>query len=41
MECARFADDLVILVDPHPRQQWIRQAVEKRFREELANCRWR
>ena len=27
---------LVILVDWHPRQQWLRQAVEKRLREELA-----
>ena len=35
-EYARFADDLVILVDSHPRQQWLRQAVEKRLREELA-----
>jgi RNA-directed DNA polymerase len=26
----------VILVDSHPRQQWLRQAVEKRLREELA-----
>jgi RNA-directed DNA polymerase len=36
VEYARFADDLVILVDPQPRQQWLRQAVEKRLREELA-----
>jgi RNA-directed DNA polymerase len=35
VEYARFADDLVILVDSHPRQQWLRQAVEKRLREEL------
>jgi RNA-directed DNA polymerase len=33
---ARFADDLVILVDSHPRQRWLRQAVEKRLRVELA-----
>ena len=32
----RIADDLVILVDSHPRQQWLRGAVEKRLREELA-----
>jgi RNA-directed DNA polymerase len=31
-----FADDLVILMDSHPRQQWLRQAVERRLREELA-----
>ncbi len=36
IEYARFADDMVILVDSHPRQQWLRQAVEKRLREELA-----
>jgi RNA-directed DNA polymerase len=36
VEYARFADDLVILVDGQPRQQWLRQAVEKRLREELA-----
>lgn len=36
VEYARFADDLVILVDSHSRQQWLRQAVEKRLREELA-----
>jgi RNA-directed DNA polymerase len=36
VEYARFADDLVILVDPWPRQQWLRQAVERRLREELA-----
>jgi RNA-directed DNA polymerase len=36
VEYARFADDLVILVDSHARQQWLRQAVERRLREELA-----
>src|SRR5450755_1589952 len=36
VEYARFADDLVILVDSQPRQQRLRQAVEKRLREELA-----
>src|SRR5215208_5136713 len=36
VEYARFADDLVILVDSHARRQWLRQAVEKRLREELA-----
>src|SRR5215468_3848878 len=36
VEYARFTDDLVILVDSHPRQQWLRQAVEKRLRDELA-----
>ena len=36
IEYARFADDLVVLLDPHPRQQWLRNAVERRLREELA-----
>src|SRR6516165_3955095 len=36
VEYARFADDMVILVDSHARQQWLRQAIEKRLREELA-----
>lgn len=36
VEYARFADDLVILVDGHPRQCWLRAAVERRLREELA-----
>jgi RNA-directed DNA polymerase len=36
VEYARFADDMVILVSSHRRQQWLRQAVEKRMREELA-----
>jgi len=36
VEYARFADDLVILVDSHPRQEGLRKAVEKRLREELA-----
>jgi RNA-directed DNA polymerase len=36
VEYARFADDLVVLVDAHPRQRWLRTAVEQRLREELA-----
>ena len=36
MEYARFADDLVVLVDVHPRQRWLRGALEKRLREEFA-----
>src|SRR6516165_8463627 len=36
VEYARFADDLVILVDGHSLQAWLRRAVEKRLREELA-----
>jgi RNA-directed DNA polymerase len=29
-------DDLVILIDAHPRHDWLIGAVEKRVREELA-----
>jgi RNA-directed DNA polymerase len=36
IEYARYADDLVILVDSHPRHDWLTKAVEKRLREELA-----
>ena len=36
VEYARFADDLVVLVDAHPRQRWLCTAVEQRLREELA-----
>jgi RNA-directed DNA polymerase len=32
---ARFADDMVIIVDAHHRHDWLRQAVEQRLREEL------
>jgi len=36
LEYARFADDLVVLVSAHPKQRWLRGAVEKRLREEFA-----
>ena len=37
VEYARFADDLVILVDAHhPRHDWLFEAVQTRLREELA-----
>jgi RNA-directed DNA polymerase len=36
MEYARFADDMVVLVDGHPQHRWLREAVQKRLREELA-----
>jgi RNA-directed DNA polymerase len=36
IEYARFADDMVILIDAHPRQNWLLPAVENRLREELA-----
>jgi RNA-directed DNA polymerase len=37
VEYARFADDLVILVDSFRRHDWLLQAVEQRLREEVAN----
>lgn len=39
IEYARFADDLVVLVDAHPRHRWLRRAVVKRIRQELAKLR--
>ena len=36
IEYARFADDLVILIDAYPRHDWLMVAVEKRLREEFA-----
>lgn len=35
VEYCRFAEDLVVLIGPHPRQQWLRQAVETRLRQEF------
>jgi RNA-directed DNA polymerase len=35
VEYARFADDLVILLDAHPRHAWLLTAVTTRLREEL------
>jgi RNA-directed DNA polymerase len=35
VEYARFADDMVILVDAHWRHDWLMKAVEKRLREEF------
>jgi len=39
VQYARFADDLVVLIDSHPRHDWLIGAVEKRLREELAKLR--
>jgi RNA-directed DNA polymerase len=39
IQYARFADDLVVLVDSHPRQDWLVKAVDKRLREELAKLK--
>lgn len=35
VEYARFADDLVVLIDAHPRNAWLIGAVNKRLREEF------
>ena len=39
VQYARFADDLVVLIDSHPRHDWLMKAVGKRLREELAKLR--
>jgi RNA-directed DNA polymerase len=36
LEYARYADDLVILVDAYPRHDWLLKAADQRLREELA-----
>lgn len=37
VEYARYADDIVVLVDDHACHDWLLKAVEKRLREELAS----
>ena len=39
VQYARFADDLVILIDSFPRHEWLMKAVERRLREELIKLR--
>jgi len=39
VQYARFADDMVILVDAHPQHDWLVKAVIKRLREELGKLR--
>jgi RNA-directed DNA polymerase len=39
VQYARFADDMVILIDSHPRNDWLMKAVDKRLREELAKLK--
>jgi len=36
VDYARFADDLVVLIDAHPRHAWLLGAVSRRLREEFA-----
>src|SRR6266581_2284074 len=39
VQYARFADDMVILMDSHPQHDWLVRAVEQRLREELAKLK--
>jgi RNA-directed DNA polymerase len=39
VQYARFADDMVVLINAHPRHDWLERAVNKRLREELAKLR--
>ena len=39
VQYVRFADDMVLLIDSHPRQGWMEKAVEKRIRQELAKLK--
>ena len=39
VQYARFADDMVLLIDSHPRQDWLIRAVARRVREELAKLK--
>ena len=39
VQYARFADDMVLLIDSHPRQDWLVRAVARRVREELAKLK--
>ena len=36
IEYVRFADDMIVMVDSHPRNAWLLRAVQQRLREELA-----
>ncbi len=39
VQYARFADDLVVLIDSPPRHDWLMGAVDKRLREEITKLR--
>ena len=39
VQYARYADDMVILIDAHPLNDWLLGAVDKRLRQELAKLR--
>ena len=39
VQYARFADDMVILINSHPQHAWLAKAVEQRLREELVKLK--
>jgi RNA-directed DNA polymerase len=39
VQYARFADDMVLLIDSHPRQDWLVEAVARRVREEFVKLK--
>jgi RNA-directed DNA polymerase len=39
VQYARFAEDMVILINSHPQHAWLARAVEQRLREELVKLR--
>jgi RNA-directed DNA polymerase len=39
VQYARFADDMVVLINAHPRHDWVVRGVERRLREEFAKLR--
>jgi len=41
VQYARFADDMVILIDSHPQHIWLARAVEKRCERNCSNSEWR
>jgi RNA-directed DNA polymerase len=41
VQYARFADDMVILIDSHPQHAWLARAVEQRLRENWPNSKWK
>ena len=41
VEYARFADDLVILIDAYKRHDWLIGAVTKRLQRSSPSCRWK
>ena len=40
IEYARFADDLVILIDAYPRHDWLIRRWKNVFGRSLLNCQW-